>query len=129
MLEAKVGTDLLGTHRGQRASLIGKRELLSGADQGWVVTGGLELEFLSVNYSDYYFGVRAEEANASSFERHDVNSVVQPSLVIDGLYAINDNWAISANTKYQHISNKIQDSPIIDKSYVIDGYLVLQYRF
>jgi outer membrane protein len=71
-------TDVTNKHDGQRAVVSLARPLVFDPKRQWMLTLGVELEYLSANYADYYFGVDQEEQNNSDFSQYQVGSVMHP---------------------------------------------------
>lgn len=126
---ASLVTDLTNEHQGQRAVVGWQHSLFSATDRSWQVFGGAEVEYLSEDYADYYFGVSENEAAQSSFAAYSVGSIVQPSLTLSGYYNINQQWQIIGNVGWQFLSSDIKDSPIVDQSGVPTGLIGIIYNF
>lgn len=60
-------TDISNEHKGQRAVVGLKRLLFVDAKRKWMINLGVELDYLSSDYADYYFGVDLEEQNNSVY--------------------------------------------------------------
>jgi outer membrane protein len=124
-----VETDVSNKHDGQRAVISFERDLLSDPIRGWMVNLGLELEYLSANYADYYFAVDQEEQSNSAFSQYQVGSVMQAGVSLGSFYQITKQWNVVANVRWQALADEVQDSPIVDGSSVINGFMGVIYAF
>ncbi|WP_395342558.1 MipA/OmpV family protein [Ningiella sp. W23] len=122
-------TDITGKHNGQRGALNFQRPLLRDKQGAWVLTGGIQVEYLSDNYADYYFGVSAVEEAASSFSQYRVDDVWQGGITLGGFYRFNDKWQLTAQTRLISLANEVKDSPIVADSATFDGFIGVTYQF
>jgi outer membrane protein len=122
-------TDVTSKHDGQRAVVSFERPLFTDPKRQWMVNLSLELEYLTANYADYYFGVSQQEANNSAFTEYQAGSIVQPGVSLSGFYQINKKWSVAASARLQALSDEVKDSPIVDKSTAINGFVGIIYAF
>lgn len=122
-------TDISNKHKGQRAVLGFRRPLFTHAKRKWMVNLGVELEYLSSDYVNYYFGVDIEEQNNSVYSQYQVSSVMQPGVTLGGYYKINNHWNVVANLRWQSLPTDIKNSPIVDGSGAVNGFFGLLYAF
>lgn len=122
-------TEVTNKHSGQRATLGWQKAVFKDSQFKWQVTAGVEIEYLSANYADYYFGVSQTEQQNSAFEAYQVGSVLQPSVTLGGYYSFNRKWQLVANVGLQMLDSAITDSPIIDGDTVVDAFVGVVYNF
>lgn len=122
-------TDVTNKHDGQRAVVSLARPLLTDTERQWMVTLSLELEYLSANYANYYFGVDQEEQNNSDFLQYQVGSVMQPGVSLGGFYNITRQWNLVVNARWQVLPDKVKDSPIVDGNRALNGFMGVIYSF
>ncbi|MFT6899743.1 MAG: outer membrane protein [Paraglaciecola sp.] len=122
-------TDVTNKHNGQRSVVSLARPLLSGPKRQWMLNLGVELEYLSANYANYYFGVDEEEQNNSDFSQYQVGSLLQPGVSLGGFYKITGQWNVVANARWQALPNEVKDSPIVDGSSALNGFMGVIYSF
>jgi outer membrane protein len=122
-------TDISNKHQGQRAVVGFQRTLFTHPKRKWMINLGVELEYLSADYADYYFGVDADEQNNSVYSQYQVGSVVQPGVTLGGYYQINKQWNVVANLRWQSLPSDVKNSPIVDGSGTVNGFLGLLYAF
>jgi outer membrane protein len=126
---AVIQNDVSSKHNGQRGALNFQRVLGNAQDRSWVITGGVQVEYLSDKYADYYFGVSQSEANNSIFEEYEVGAVWQAGLRLGGFYRFAENWQITAQSRWLNLADDVRDSPIVDGSNTLDGFLSVTYQF
>jgi outer membrane protein len=122
-------TDVTNKHNGQRAVLSIERPLFTDPKRQWMVNLALELEYLTANYGDYYFGVNQQEANDSVFTEYEAGSILQPGVSLSGFYQVNEKWSVAASARLQSLSNEVKDSPIVDASTSLNGFVGVLYAF
>ena len=60
-----------------------------------------------------YFGVSASEAAASSFGAFDAGGgVLGAGFEVEGIYRLDDRWALESTLSYERLQNDAADSPI-----------------
>lgn len=128
-LSAVFQTDITNTHSGQRAALNFQRIILQDDRRQWAVNAGLQIEYLTDNYADYYFGVSQNEAVASNFTEYRVDGVWQSGLTLGGYYQFNKNWRAIIQTRYLRLADDVTDSPIVDENYTVNGIVGITYQF
>ncbi|MEW9798401.1 MipA/OmpV family protein [Alteromonas sp. CYL-A6] len=129
MLSAGLHTQAIGQHDGQRLTLQWQRPLLTGPRGQWQIQGGVQAEYLSARYADYYFGVSDTEAARSAFSAWSVGSQTQAGLTLNGFYRFGDRWMVLANAGLTALADDIKDSPIVDNDTVVNGFVALIYQF
>lgn len=122
-------TDVTNKHNGQRAVLSFERPLFTDAKRKWMVNLALELEYLTASYADYYFGVDQQEASNSAFSEYKAGSILQPGVSLSGFYQINKKWSVAASARLQSLSDEVKDSPIVDASSSVNGFVGIIYSF
>ncbi|AGH46736.1 hypothetical protein C427_4637 [Paraglaciecola psychrophila 170] len=90
---------------------------------------GAELEYLSADYADYYFGVDADEQNNSVYFQYEAGSVLPLGVTLGGYYQINKQWNMVANLRWQSLPSDVKNSPIADGSVAVNGFFGLLYAF
>ncbi len=133
LLEGKASlalqTDVTGQSGGTRAIAAWEKSLFQSNPAKWNFTAGIQLEWNSQDYVDFYFGVSNEEALASRFDAYEAGSTIMPSVTLGGYYNISKKWQVIYNAQYQLLSSDIKDSPIVDQSAVLTGVIGLFYLF
>jgi outer membrane protein len=122
-------TDISNRHQGQRAVVGLQRTLFTHPKRKWMINLGAELEYLSADYADYYFGVDADEQNNSVFSQYEVGSVLPLGVTLGGYYQINKQWNMVANLRWQSLPSDVKNSPIVDGSVAVNGFFGLLYAF
>ncbi|NNK16756.1 MAG: MipA/OmpV family protein [Sulfitobacter sp.] len=79
----------------------------------WTITAGPRVNLGNSDYASTYFGVSAAEAAASSFGAYDADGgVLGAGFEIEGIYQINNLWAVESTLRYERLQNSAADSPI-----------------
>jgi outer membrane protein len=128
-LSLSLETDISNKHKGQRAVVGFQRPLIVHAKREWMVSAGIEVEYLSDDYANYYFGVDTDEQQNSVYSQYQVGNVFQPGVNLSGYYQINKQWNLVANLRWQFLSTDVKNSPIIDGSAAVNVFFGLVYAF
>nr|WP_136252740.1 MipA/OmpV family protein [Ningiella ruwaisensis] len=122
-------TDITGEHNGQRGALNFERPIFQDPQRRWMINAGVQVEYLSSNYADYYFGISREEAARSIFEEYAVGAVWQGGITLGGYYQFNQDWQVIVSTRFLSLASDIKNSPIVEDDYTIDGFIGVTYQF
>lgn len=128
-LTVSAETDITNKHDGQRVVVSANRPLLVGDKRLWMINLSAQVEYLSSSYVNYYFGVDENEATDSVFAQYTAASVIQPGMALSGYYQINKKWNIAASLRLQALADEIKDSPIVDGSTSLNGFMGVTYSF
>ncbi len=117
--------DVLGVHKGKELSASYQYPIQSG---NWTLIPTLEVDMLSSNIVDYYYGVRSSE---STFSRpaYSGDSVTNVSAGLSMQYRLNSNWDLVGGVEYTTLGSEITDSPIIMEDHQSLLFTGLVYRF
>lgn len=126
---ATLQTEMTNKHKGQRATVSWQTAIAKDQKYQWQLTAGVEVEYLSDKFADYYYGISLIEEQNSSFNAYQVGSVVQPQFTLGGYYSFNKNWRLIGNLGWQFLAKDIRDSPIVDANTVVDGFVGITYNF
>lgn len=122
-------TDITDESDGQRVVAGWQKPFFDSDPSKWIFTAGFQIEWVSDDYANYYYGITAEEAAVSSFDEYIVDSTVQPSLTIGGYYNFSEKWQFIYNMEYQLLASDVEDSPIVKDSSALSGVLGIVYLF
>ncbi|MGD8476750.1 MAG: MipA/OmpV family protein [Burkholderiales bacterium] len=88
----------------------------------------VRVAFRDTDLNDYYYGVHEDEATPerAAYEAGDGYNF---EFGLSTNYRISRNWRLLAGVAAERLSNEIQDSPIVDKSWLVSGYVGAQYQF
>jgi len=124
-LQAAVHHDLGGTHDGFAVDVEYGYGLARGR---WYVEPSLGLAFKSRRLNDYYWGVRAEEANeALPAYRAGSGTNLRAGLRVG--YFLSRDWSLSAALRYERLNDDAAASPIVADEAVLGWFAGLGYRF
>ena len=88
-------------------------DLIFRPSDRWTITAGPRLNLGNGEYAQTYFGISAAEAAASSFGSYDADGgLLGAGFEIEGIYQIDDRWAVQSSLSYLRLQNSAADSPI-----------------
>lgn len=122
-------TDITSESEGQRAVIGWQKPLFNTDPRKWIFSAGVEVEYTTSDYANFYYGVSNAEAAASEFAAYESGSVVQPSITVGGYYNFDKNWQLIYNMSWQVLASDVEDSPIVDQSGVASGVIGVVYNF
>ncbi len=118
--------DISGTHKGYVADI--SYSLPLEISDRFSIEPGAGLQYLSGDYSNYYFGVRSNEATASR-SAYTADSAVLPYVGYQVRYALSDSWMLLHDAGYVWLDDEIKNSPLVDKDGVWGTSVGVAYRF
>ncbi len=124
-MSASILADVSSNHKGYVLDL--------GYTQAISVLGGLfqpsvGVEFLSANYTDYYYGVRASEST-STRKHYKAGNSVNPYIGYNYAYPVNKNIRVIHGTTLVYLGKDIKDSSLINRSNTWSTFLGIGYTF
>lgn len=122
-------SDISNNSDGQRATVAWSRPFFNTNPRKYIFTAGVELVWESEDYTNFYYGISAQEALASGFDAYSVSSHLQPALTVGGYYNFMQHWRLIYNLELQILSSDVKDSPIVDQSTVTSGIIGVVYNF
>jgi len=111
-------TDLLDRHQGQELELT---YLFPWQRGKWTVTPSVGVTWQSGNLTDYYYGVRPDEATPDR-PAYSPTSAYNWRAGLNVSYHWLENWYLFANGSYEGLDKTISDSPTVDKSGLLAAY-------
>lgn len=118
--------DALGKHHGHELVLSYQKRIQAGKKTALTPSAGLI--YKSSNLSNYYYGVRNNEAIAGR-PKYTAGESCNPFLGLNFNHKLDDNWSVIANTQIVWFEDEITDSPIVDKTYQLSIILGISYKF
>lgn len=94
--------------------------------RGYLVPN-LTITHLSDDYSNYFFGVSAEEASALLPEFRP-GSAINTAIGVTLGYELSPNWLLQTKLEYEHLDSAIGDSPLVDRDGLWSGSISLAYN-
>ncbi len=125
-LSAAVAGDVSGRHDGFQMNL--GLESSFPVNRYLIVAPSIEVEALSKDYVDYYFGVKDSEATAarSAYKGKDT---VNTSASLGFIIPLTEEWRIVNQLTYTWLGDGISDSPLIKRDKVFSGMIMTTYTF
>ncbi|MCX6052044.1 MAG: MipA/OmpV family protein [Campylobacterales bacterium] len=125
-LSSKIAYDFFNIHGGFSADLKYSYDLFKNSKNIFTTYAGLE--YLSKKKSDYYYGVRAYEANILR-PMYTLGETLNHYFGVKNLYIFNQQWALLARAEYKNFDKDIYKSPIVEESYVFSGFVGVLYAW
>ncbi|OMH26588.1 MipA/OmpV family protein [Motiliproteus sp. MSK22-1] len=118
--------DISGSHKGFVAD-FSYSHLLSFGDYA-EFSPAVGINYLSKDYSDYYFGVRNNEATANR-AAYKADAAVNPYIGYELLVPLDENWQLIHTANYTWLSSEIKDSSIVNRDNTWMMMLGVTYSF
>lgn len=105
--------DVTGVHSGHMAVIeVGIDKRMGDNLQAGVSVG---VEVYDSTYSDFYFGVRPNEATPTR-KAYRIGATINPVIEADIQYRLNDDYSLAMQIEHVINDNAIRNSPIVEKS-------------
>ena len=86
--------------------------------------------YYSEKFTDYYFGVKEDEADPSIGRSHySPNAAFNLAAQAYLKYDIGEHWHLLGNARADYFASEISDSPLVDKKYMLSGMISVLYSF
>lgn len=95
----------------------------------WQFSPAIGVTFISSGYTDYYYGVTAEESLRSGLPEYSSQDAFNPFIRLGGYYRFNERWNMFGALVGSRLSSKIADSPMADGRYVNTLIVAVSYTF
>ena len=125
LLGVSLVTDVLGKHHGQELE-FSYTALFPYA--GFEFVPSAALRWQSSNLTDYYYGVRTEEA-AAGRPAYAPGDTITPVVRLMVRRKLSEKWSALGAAQYEWYGSEITDSPIVDDDYVVSFMLGLTYAY
>ena len=124
-LGASLMGDVSSTHKGYLLDINYSQgvALLSGFFKPSI---GLAMQ--SSDYTDYYYGVRTNEATATR-KAYSADSAINPYIKYSYRYPINDNMMLLQGANVTKLDTQINDSPLVDRNNTWSTFVGVSYTF
>ncbi len=124
-IEASLLADVSSTHKGYVFDMNYSRSMPL---MGGFFQPAAGFEFQSANFTDYYYGVSANEATATR-AAYKADSAINPYLAYNYVYPVNDKLKVIHGSSIKKLDSDIKDSSIVDKSTTWNTFVGLGYTF
>lgn len=123
-LHLDFSNDFTGKSHGNKASLaVGKRFSLTDK---WMIALKGGYEYLSENYVDYYYGVKAEEA--IEFEQYTGDRSFHPKVDMANFFFLTKKLNLNLISTFRLYSSRVQDSPTVRKNEEFSVLFLISYN-
>ncbi len=108
-------------------------ELFADYSYGWrrqrlYLEPSFGLSFKSESLNDYYWGVRADEAN-EALPAYQAGAGVNAYARVHASYQITRQWTFALVAEYERLNNEATASPIVAEQFVLGYFAGFAYRF
>jgi outer membrane protein len=117
--------DVSDTHRGQHAYVDYRYAWQRGRLR---IAPSVGLHYKSAALNDYYWGVRANEANAA-LPAYRAGAGANLVGNLETSYYLSRHLRIALAINYEHLDSEVRASPIVDRSAVLGYFAGFSYRF
>ncbi|WP_157982795.1 MipA/OmpV family protein [Aliidiomarina minuta] len=102
---------------------------LSRDPRKWQFGPRVGATYISSEYTDYYYGVSAAEAERTGLNEYSSQDAVNPFYGLGGYYRFGDRLSVLGNYRITKISSKISNSPMAEGSRTTTLFVALSYSF
>ncbi len=124
--------DMTGRHSGHELWLGYSYPMRSGS---WNITPSIGLKYKSAAWTNYFYGVRADEVVVSELD----NSIIRPAYDsnealnywwrLSANYAINEHWRLVGWFEKEQLADAITESPIVNETNSHVRFVGVFYQF
>ncbi len=123
---ARVSRDVLGRSDGYTTDAGFSVPILR---EKFTIVPSVGVEWSSGKQAEYYYGVSSGESIRSGLNSHEVSSNFFPYLGLHAQYRITERWSAVAGTRLNVLTGDVKDSPMVDKSVTVSGFLGATFSF
>ncbi|MCL5051485.1 MAG: MipA/OmpV family protein [Firmicutes bacterium] len=95
----------------------------------WQVSPAVGVTYISSGYTDYYYGVSAQESILSGLPEYSSQDAFNPFARVSGYYRFNESWSMFGAFTGSRLSSKIANSPMAEGRYINSVILAVSYTF
>lgn len=94
----------------------------------WQVTVAPQLAWKSRALTDYYYGVRSQDAASESLQ-YDADGGFQPGISVHASYPLTKAWHVLTRLGATRLQKGMTDSPVVEDNMVYSAFAGVAYRF
>jgi len=117
--------DTINTHKGHEFAIKYEAPIVIG---DWIVRPVLNVQYMSQNLANYYFGVSSSEVIVGR-DAYSIQTATNYSLGYDLKYLLTDRWRITQSLDLTKLDTTITESPLVTKGTNIQFSIALIYDF
>lgn len=95
--------------------------------QSWQFAPQVGVDYISADYTNYYYGISAAESARSGLPQYESQDAINLFAGVGGSYRLSERWRLFANIRATRISSKIADSPMADGRYSQSAFFAITY--
>lgn len=104
-----------------------------GAEQRWIVNGGVDSTYATSDYMENYFGIDQRDSLRSGLSSFDADAGIKDVGVSAGVtYRLTQHWSLTTIASYKRLVGDAEDSPVTDDAGSPNqffGGALINYRF
>ncbi|WP_171973732.1 MipA/OmpV family protein, partial [Wohlfahrtiimonas larvae] len=66
-------------------------------------------------YNNYYYGISANESYRSGLTQYKSKAGINPYAELSVVYQVAPQWEMSVTGRYEYLSKKVRNSPMVNK--------------
>ncbi len=113
-LRTSLATDILDNSDGVVGDVAWLYHYMNG---GFTLTPGIGMEWSSQKQNNYYYGVSCHESARSGLKRYKADDGWSPYIEVSADYTFASNWGLYGIVRYNHLSDEVKNSPMVDRSW------------
>ncbi len=117
--------DVSGVHNGYEAWLSYSTDWIHGRLH---ISPAVSVHWKSQKQNDYYYGVRASEAQ-NGLSRYQAGSGVNTSAKLSAVYYMTERWRFFATASSENINDAAADSPLLKDDQIVSYFAGIHYAF
>lgn len=126
LVRAGVSQDVLGQSDGTLAALSLHVPWMT---EQFIVMPGFGVQWASSKHNEHYYGISRPEAARSGLKAYAPGNTFSPFLTLEAKLHLNDRWDLVAKGKVEYLPGRIQDSPMVGKTFHGSIMAGVQYNF
>ncbi len=124
-LQGQVLADVSGVHNGYEAWLSYSADWIRGR---LLVSPSVTLNWKSQRQNDYYYGVRAHEAQ-NGLSAYQASSGINAAAKLSAVYYLTERWRFFATANIEKINASAADSPLLKDDQIVSYFAGVHYAF
>jgi len=126
LIRSRLGQDVLGQSNG----MLGDLSLhIPWITDSFVLMPGIGVQWASSKHNEYYYGISRKESRRSGLRSYKPGNTFSPYLTLEAKYKLTDKWDLVAKGRVEYLTGRLQDSPMVGKSFATSIMAGVQYNF
>lgn len=96
--------------------------------QNWNFHGVAGIEYKSKKTNNYLWGISQAQAT-ERFSEYEADAGFSPHAELGLAYPMSENWVFRTFARYEYLSSEAKDSPLVEKDYIVNLNVSINYVF